>query len=399
MDTITLREAAIAALLDASRALKAGDDAGASAKVQQFKQLDAQYCAAAGLPAPTGQFSERITFYLGPPVPDARFDPPRGARVMGGEQGMVFPGARPTSSWINGGSSLGQAFIDERARTHQGSGGFQAALLETGSTAVAVPLRSKPIEDPRRARFVFELLAEEDAPNGMFSYLKQASRDLNAAVVPTGTKKPVSTFSLERVDDRTDVIAHVSEPIDRFVVEDAPLLRRFVDDELRLGLNLALDTLVVNALLAEATQGDGSVSLTGIRSAITTLQLIEMAATAIVINPVDWEETEAAAAELFAANDGMPTPTDTMARRLYGIPVVVSNGIAAGAVLVGSFDDSALLYVTGGIRIDVSDAPPRVVSGETLSGFQLNEVTFRAERRAAIAIGRPSAFVLVGTTS
>lgn len=317
-------------------------------------------------------------------------------RAIYGMDGAVpFPGA---GAPVAGGYSWGQSFIDSRLQSAGGRSNFQAAVLSPGSTAVSVPLRPTPITDPRRARFVYELLGEEDAPGGLFSYLKQTARDLNAAVVAPGARKPTSTFSLTRVNDSTKVIAHVTEPIDRFVIEDAPLLRQFIDDELRLGVNLALDAVVVAAILDAATAGETTLDLSGIRTAITSLQLLEMEPTAITINPTSWQAVEDEAVATFAANSNAPAATDALDRRLYGVPVTVTTGIDPGIAVVGAFRESAQLFVTGGVRIDVSDAAPQEIEGEWVSGFQTNTLMFRGERRAEVAVSRPTGFVVVGPT-
>lgn len=51
--------------------------------------------------------------------------------------------------------------------------------------------------------------------------------------------------------------------------------------------------------------------------------------------------------------------------------------------LLGDFGGSAVLYTAGGIQIDWSDGD---------GGFQKNEIVWRAERRAKLAVTRPFAF-------
>ena len=155
----------------------------------------------------------------------------------------------------------------------------------------------------------------------------------------TGAVKPTSTFSLERVDDRTKVIAHATEPIDRFTIEDAPLLRAFIDGELRLGLDLALDARIVAALIEEATEGESTLDIAGIRSALTTLQLIEMAPNGIAMNPTSWEAIEMEALEDFGSNPGTSPATDAKEQRLFSVPVVV---YAMSDVLVMMYDGKAI---------------------------------------------------------
>jgi hypothetical protein len=400
---VELREKALAAVMIA-RDFVASHPMASTANQKEVDALYADairaiapYEAASGTTRPrvvsedVGQRLDQLSAWLGGP----------GAPRSGGMgNGIPYPAG---AGGLGGAYSWGQAFIEAR-QARSGGIAFGAQLLETGSTAVTVPLRSEPIVDPRRARFIFELLAEQPAPNGQYAYMQQTLRELNAAVVEPGARKPQSIFRMEKVPDHTKVIAHVTEPIDRFNIEDAPMLRTFIDGELALGVNLALDKLVVEALLLAATPGEATLDLSGIRTAITSLQLLELEASAIAINPTDWQSVEEEATT-FVTSDRVQNATDALARRLYGVPVVVSTGIAAGQAIVGDFSASqpasADLYVTGGVRIDVSDSIYMADAGDGNPGttFEQNSLVFRGERRANIAIGRPAGFILVGTAA
>ena len=192
--------------------------------------------------------------------------------------------------------------------------------------------------------------------------------------------------------DRLKVIAHLSEPIDRFDIEDAPLLQQFLESEMSYGLDVATDGVVVTAILAAATDAGSTVDLAAIRGAITTLEEADLEPNAIVLSPSDWADVEAEALVAFAANSNLG-PNDAFQRRLYGISVTVTTSIATGKAIIGDFG-SALLYVDDkGVRIDVSSATPRTIDAATVSDFELNQLVFRAEKRAAVAVTRPTAFV------
>jgi HK97 family phage major capsid protein len=196
----------------------------------------------------------------------------------------------------------GRDYLHERARSAK-------AILEVGSTAVDSPIFGEPIADPRQARFVYELLPSSEAEGGSFSYLAQTVRTNNAAEVATGALKPTSIYTLERVVDTVKVFAHLSQPIDRFLVEDAPNLTQFLNSERRHGLQKALDAHVITDIAAAATTGSaGTFDLAGIRSAITELQEIDLEPTAIVLTPGDWATIEDEASTEFASNSNQPPP-------------------------------------------------------------------------------------------
>jgi hypothetical protein len=142
----------------------------------------------------------------------------------------------------------------------------------------------------------------EDAPGGYFGYLRQTLRELAAAVVPRGAPKPISRFRLERVEDSTKIIAHITDPIDRFDLVDAPALERFLRDELEYGLMKALDGHIVAQLLADATAGGAPVNLAAVRAAITALQERDLQPSAVVLAPSDWETVEGEAVALNSVN-------------------------------------------------------------------------------------------------
>jgi HK97 family phage major capsid protein len=283
----------------------------------------------------------------------------------------------------------------EQARTHAGK-----ALLEVGSTAVATPVLAEPIADPRQAKFVYQLMPSSEAEGGTFGYLQQTTRTNNAAEVATGALKPVSVFTLERVNDTVKVFAHVTEPIDRYLLEDAPNLRQFLDQELRYGLGKAFDAHVITDLSAAVALGSaGTFDLAGVRSAITELQEEDIEPDAIVMTPANWATIEDEASTEFASNSNQPAATDAMNRRLYGIPVMVTNSATAGEAIVGDFRGSARIFRTGSASVTVHDSQPRDVAGTDYADYRLNQLVFRAEMRAEVAIWRPAGFRVVSTAS
>ena len=297
------------------------------------------------------------------------------------DTGQAYSGAYGTKA-LNWGRDFEQA----RSRASK-------ALLEVGSTAVESPIFAEPIADARQAKFVYQLMPSSEAEGGTFGYLAQTARTNNAAEVATGALKPVSIFTLERVNDTTKVFAHVTEPIDRYLLEDAPNLRQFLDQELRYGLGKAFDAHVIADLSAAVALGmAGTLNLAGVRSAITELQEEDIEPDAIVMQPYLWASIEAEATTTFASNDNAPAATEALNRRLYGIPVVVTNSATAGEAIVGDFAGSARVFRTGSASVTIHDSQPRVVGGADYADYRLNQLVLRAEMRAEVAIWRPAGF-------
>ncbi|MDP8904493.1 MAG: phage major capsid protein [Chloroflexota bacterium] len=221
--------------------------------------------------------------------------------------------------------------------------------------------------------------------------------------------RPASTPSSASTSARR-TIAHLTEPIPRQQLDDAELLRQFVESELRYGLMVALDNQILNGngtgenlrgilnTTGIQTVTTGADALVRARAALTLLQVSDLEPTAYVLSPTDWATIEGVAAAQFAANPGQPTATDAMQRRLYGVPVPVSNAIANGTGLLGAFSSSSELGTTQEVRIDWSEQvydPNAFGAGDGASDFERNLIRFRAEGRWGLAITRPDGFVRI----
>ena len=282
-----------------------------------------------------------------------------------------------------------------------------AGVVGSESVPVSVPLNVTPVQEGQRAQFLRQLIPTEDAPVGRFSYMRQTVRTNNAAAVAEAARKPTSIYTLVRIDDRTRTIAHLTEPIPRQEVADAAMLRSFVDDELRYGLDVELDREILSGdgveemegiLTAPGTRVQPFVvdRLTTCRKAITRLEVSELPATAFAMNPQDWEAIELEALDQFASNAAVANPIEPLRRALFGLPVLVTNAIAEGTAVCGDFRGSSVLYVTQEAQVDWSENVFDPAFGGTgASDFERNVLRFRAEMRAAIAVTRPVGFVEV----
>ncbi|KRF10913.1 hypothetical protein ASH02_18910 [Nocardioides sp. Soil796] len=238
-----------------------------------------------------------------------------------------------------------------------------------------------------------------------FSYLRQTSRDNNAAPVTPGTEKPVSQYGLIDVHDELSVVAHVSEEVPRYWLEDDQKLQAFLDAELRYGLGVALEDQIINGNGVDPNL-TGLANTSGIvvqpfntdpirtaRSAISAL--MALGATNAdgepfyVLGLADWEAIETASldsGEYVLSRQG--APVDAAARRLWGQPVVLAPSVAAGTGWL--VDPSAVVLATDGeTRVEYNSA----------SGFSRNTVIARCETRAALAVKRPAGIARLTLTA
>lgn len=405
------RERALTALYDADSWIRNAPISAANNskfhelwKVAQAELRRYESAGGAPLPAATSQDPERrlaqlIDHFVGPVAAGA--SPVAGLPAYPGSAGDT--GAGGSRSWGLG-AGVVSAFEQRGIR-------YGAELVSSANVPVAVPLRAEPVADPRAARFIADIIPEEDAPGGRFSHWKQTVRTNNAAAVARLARKPTSIYTGTRVNDEVTTVAHLSEPVSRFDLSDAPMLRQFLTDELEYGLRLGLDDEIVNGdgvapsmlgILDQATAEPATPALlTTTRNGITTLEELETAPSHFVFSPATWQAIEEEAQTTYATLPAM-SPLDATARRLHGFPVVVSNAVPNTIGILGDFRTSAILYRTGPIMVDWSENMYRSIAemGDGAAGtdFARNAITFRAELRAKLAILRPAAFLALDLT-
>ncbi|MFJ7154642.1 phage major capsid protein [Streptomyces sp. NPDC101118] len=288
-------------------------------------------------------------------------------------------------------------------------------ILAGGSVPLTIPLDPEPVRTGVPALVLRQLIPTVTGPS-RFSYMRQTTRTNNADVVARGALKPTSVFTLTRVDDRTRTIAHLSEPISRQDLRDAPMLQRFLDMEMRLGVEMALEQQIINGSgSGENMTGIANVSgsqsqawdtdiLKTTRKAKTKLETLSFAdGAAYVVHPNDWETIE-----LLADNEaqyylGGPVQTvDVSARRLWGMPVVSTTAQTAGVAHLVNFRLATELQLVEDIRFDWSENiydPDAISEGVGATDFQRNMIRFRAEMDAGLKIFQPSAIVEIDLTA
>lgn len=296
-----------------------------------------------------------------------------------------------------------------------GPGGYKG-ILANGTIAVNVPLDPEPVRTDVPVLALRQLIPNVQNTTGRFSYLKQTVRTNNAAVVAPGAKKPTSVYTLARVDDRVRTIAHLSEPIAKQDLDDIGLLRPFIDQEMRLGLDIALEEEILEGSgSGEHFTGMANVSgsqsqafstdvLTTARKAVTKLERYGyMSSAGFVMTPEDWE-----AFELLQDNEGRfyyngpaGPAVNASSRRLWGVPVVVSDAATTGTAYLADFSQMRLQVRQDGV-LDWSENvydPDALGSGVGATDFQRNMLRFRFEGRFGLEILRPSAIVEIDLTA
>lgn len=276
------------------------------------------------------------------------------------------------------------------------------ALLPAGSTVTTVPmLAESPIALGRPALSLLEVLgATARAPK--YTYLRQITRTNNAAPVALGATKPTSVLGLTEVDAELHVIAHISEPIPKYWLEDTTALEQFIGDELLYGLRQALEAQVIKGdSTGENLSGIVSVSgiqtqafatdlLTTTRGAITKAETAGHEAGVFVLAPADWEKLELARTDT-AGQLELGGPIDRAARKLWGVPVVLSLGLPASTGLLLDLSAVGLSTDSAGVETKWSE--------NVSDDFSKNQLRARVEGRFEVDVTQPLGVVKIATAA
>lgn len=247
---------------------------------------------------------------------------------------------------------------------------------------------------------LLDLIPTAQATSNAVQYVKEKSHtnaaDFVAEASATGDgtgSKPESAMVFEEVVDAIKTVAHWI-PATRNALMDAAQLRGMIDKWLRYGLRAKLETAIMS--------GAGGNSITGFTQASINTQAadtdifttllkaktkVEVSgggamANAFVMHPNDWQKvllTEDNEARYYYGGPAtMGNPI------LWGIPVVISQAITEGYVLVGDFNLSTL-WMRQDATIYVSDSHSDF--------FTRNMMAILAEMRCALSVFRPYGFV------
>lgn len=283
------------------------------------------------------------------------------------------------------------------------------ALAPTGSEVAPAGLTElAPIPIGRPATSLLAVVpAQVVAQPQTYSFLRQTARTNNAAPVASGGTKPTSVYGLTRVEDRLRVIAHLSEPVDKYWLEDSADLRVFIEQELAYGLDVAVEQQLLNGdgtgednrgmlqtsgIQTQAWSTDGHETM---RKALTKLQQQGAESAVAVINPTDFEAMSLMrdTSNAFIATDALrhnenngtsAPPYGPLLGATWGVPLVLTNALTPGQAVM--FDPAAVtLYTDGQVKTEWN----------TSVGFTTNEVIARHEGRFGVAVRKPLHIVSV----
>ncbi|KJL31908.1 phage major capsid protein [Microbacterium azadirachtae] len=231
---------------------------------------------------------------------------------------------------------------------------------------------------------ILDVLAVK-ARESKYSYVRQTVRTNNAAVVPAGSLKPTSVFTVEEVEGALDVVAHMSEYVGTYLMKDNDALEGFLVSELNAGIFAKVADLAV----AEFTTVAGTQSQAFVDNAMDSIYLGSTKALDLGYSPdvVLLSRATANAIELAKDADGNYLYKRAEDGRLNGLFPVIVTGLAADTAIV--LDSSKV-----GISVDKQGVETK---WDSISRFEYNELRALTEGRFAIDVFASPAIVIVET--
>jgi HK97 family phage major capsid protein len=277
----------------------------------------------------------------------------------------------------------------------------EKSLVTSGSLVTGVPLVEKsPLELQRVPTSILNVLRVREAINPQYKILRQTQFTNNAAIVAPGETKPTTTMQIETVEQKLQVFAHLSEPVDKYLLLDNETLISFIQSQLLWGLGLALEKeilkgsgttnhltgiLSTTGVQQQAYAGD---ALSTLRAAVTSLETVGHEANVFIVHSEDWEALETA--RNASGNFDLGAPIDRAERRIWGVQVITTPNIEKGTAL--ALDLDALFVAAGAESVHI-----QWDGGGDL--FEKNQVRARVEGRFGLAITRPAGIVSIDLTA
>lgn len=264
-----------------------------------------------------------------------------------------------------------------------------------------VPQRVGMVEPVTRRLTVRDLLTPGRTSQNAIQYPVETGFVNSAATVSEvlGNLKPQSDIKFDIRTVSVTTIAHWLLAT-RQIMDDVPMLESYIDGRLRYGLGYVEENQLLNGggtgtdlngIYTQATPfaagsvvlGSGATSIDVLRIAMLQGALAELPATGHVLNPIDWAMIEVVKDS--AGGYIIGNPVGQLAPTLWGLPVVATQAMAAGAFLTGAFRLGAQIFDRMDARVEIST--------EDSDNFRRNLVTILAEERLALAVYRPEAFI------
>lgn len=256
-----------------------------------------------------------------------------------------------------------------------------------------------------RQLMIRDLIPSSPTASNLIEFVRENTFTNNAGPQIAGSPeayenvtKPESGITFTLVTEPVVTLAHFI-PASKQVIEDSSQLQSFINGRLTYGLKLYEDAQLLtgtgsnhqlNGINTQATAYTlQSPQLTNkldiVREMIKQAQIANYTPDAVVMNPQDWYEIDVMKVGTSDDRYVVGNPRSFSTPTLWGIPVVITNSMTAGTVLVGAFAMSS--------EIKDREMSSVEASYEDSTNFQKNMVTIRAEERLALCVYRTESFI------
>ncbi len=305
--------------------------------------------------------------------------------------------------------SMGKQFTDSDAYSNFNNGSAQKARFEVqANTLVGSDDNVAPDRKPGVVPGDSQILTLESifpsipTSSNAIEYTKEASFTNSAAEAAEAAEKGESALTWDLVNMPVSTVAHWLK-ISRQLAADAPALAAYVNSRMIYGVNRRVETQLgagngtapnISGILdagnftahgfAAADLGTPMVKFSLVRNIMASLRTAGFVADAILLNPADAAQIDID--HFQSTGNAARYNTDAGGQaRMFGLPVIESNGITADQVVVGAFNECGTIHNREGVIVELSDSDD--------DNFTKNLVTIRAERRLALTIERPTGII------
>ena len=289
----------------------------------------------------------------------------------------------------------------EDLKTQKGSRSFAFKAYNDTHTAPTVNVTDQKVVDAQPALGVRDLFGAEAINGNALTYYVLGSMAGSFGKVNQGAAKPQVNVASDAVTVALSKIAGFLKESDE-LLSDAAFLESAIRGRGVYEFNKEVEAFLVESLLAVngIQQGQSTITFDNILKAKQAVRTATgYTPDAILINPADLEtlliskdsnQQYLLGGPAYGAYGNGAYASNP---RIWGLNVVESDAIDAGAAIVGAFKAGASVITKSGegLRVEVSNSDQ--------DDFIKNCVTVRIEERMALATRVPAAFTLVGTVS
>lgn len=273
----------------------------------------------------------------------------------------------------------------------------KATLLTSAGWAPQAVRTDRMVDFATRPIALLDMIPTVTTTQVAVVFMEETTFTNAAAETAEGAAKPQATLVYT---ERTNTVRKVAVfiPVSDEQLEDVPRMTALIDRR--------LSFMVRQRLASQILVGDGIAPnikgllntagiLTQPKGADPTPDAIYKAMVAVMVtgeanpdlavfNPLDWQDVR-----LLRTADGIyiwGNPADAGPNRIWGLPVVLEQGLTQNTAVVGDFGTYSELDIKKGLVVE---------HGYQNDDFVKNLQTIRAEMRATVVFYRPSAFAQV----